>query len=370
MNSRETRPRVRLNCIWFIIAAMLATPASQSAEGQSVAADFEISKLAEGVYTIIRNKPPGLMVDANNVFIINDEDVIVVDSNGAPAITGEVIAALRKLTNKPVRYVINTHHHDDHIRGNQAYRDAFPAVEFIAHEFARAYLPDQGAVNRKNFLEGAPRFADQMRELMEKNKNFSGAEMTEEERTTFTSDLKLIDLVLSEGAQAQTILPTIAIKDRLTLYRGNRIIDIRHLSGHTAADLVVHLPREGILITGDLVVWPVPLVGDPQSHVGEWASTLERLSGLRAAIIVPGHGPVLRDDSHLKLMRELFAFIKQQAEAAFSRGETLEQFRKSINLTEFRKKFVGESPTGRLAFGSYVVGPAVSAAYREASMKK
>lgn len=378
MKSRkQTRPCIRLNCVWLLFAVMLIAirvpgrPASQKAEAQSVAANFEVQKLAEGVYAVIRNKPPGLMVDANNVFIINDDDVIVVDSNGAPAITKEVLTALRKLTNKPVKYVINTHYHDDHIRGNQVYRDAFPAVEFIAHEFAREYLPNQGAINRKGFLEGAPRFAQQMRGMLEKNKNFFDADMTEEERTTFNSDLKLIDLVLSEGVQAQTVLPTITIKDRMTLYRGNRIIDIRHLgSGHTAADIVVHLPKEGIVVTGDLVVWPVPLVGDPQSHIGEWASTLEKLSALHASIIVPGHGPVLRDDSYLKLMAELFTYIKQQMEAAVSRGETLEQARKSISLVEFRKKFVGESPTGRLSFGSYVVGPAVAVAYREASMKK
>src|SRR5437868_6522498 len=122
--------------------------APQDKEAQSVAAGFSVQKLAEGVYAVIREKPPGFMVDANNVFIINDEDVIVVDSNGAPAITKEVLAALRKLTNKPVKYVINTHWHDDHIRGNQVYRDAFPGVEFIGHQTMREYLPAQGAVNR------------------------------------------------------------------------------------------------------------------------------------------------------------------------------------------------------------------------------
>jgi hypothetical protein len=91
---------------------------------------------------------------------------------------------------------------------------------------------------------------------------------------------------------------------------------------------------------------------------------------LRPSIIVPGHGPVLRDDSYLRLMAELFTFIKHQMEAAVSRGESLEQARKSINLVEFRKKFVGESPAGRLSFGTYVVGPAVGVAYREASARR
>jgi hypothetical protein len=133
------------------------------------ATNFDVQKLSENVYAVIRKDPPGLMVDANNVFIIKDDYVAVVDANGAPAITREVLAALKRITNKPVRYVVNTHYHDDHIRGNQVYRDAFPGVEFVAHSFAREYLPSQGATNRKNFLEGAPPFVNQIRGALKRS---------------------------------------------------------------------------------------------------------------------------------------------------------------------------------------------------------
>jgi glyoxylase-like metal-dependent hydrolase (beta-lactamase superfamily II) len=345
--------------------------ALQDKEARSVAANFEVQKLAEGVYAVIRKEPPGFMVDANNVFIINDDDVVVVDANGAPAITKEVLAALRKLTNKPVKYVINTHYHDDHIRGNQVYRDAFPGVEFIGHAFARDYLPKQGAINRKNFLEGAPRFANDLKGFLEKNQSPLGGELSAEERDSMSSTIKLAELVLSEGSIAQTVLPTITVTDRLTLYRGNRVIDILHLgSGHTAADLVVHLPQEGIVITGDLVVYPVPLVGDPQSHIGDWAKTLEKVRALHPAIIVPGHGPVLRDDSFLKTLSEMFTSIQQQTEAAIARGETLEQTRKSVKLDEFRQRLAGDSLVRKVLFNTYVAYPAVAAAFHELSEKR
>ncbi|HEX5733004.1 MAG TPA: MBL fold metallo-hydrolase [Blastocatellia bacterium] len=355
----------------YILLAFATLFIANTSHAQSVAANFEVQKIGEGVYAVVRKDLPGLMVDANNVFIINDDDVVVVDSNGAPSITKEVLAALRRLTTKPVKFVINTHYHDDHIRGNQVYRDAFPEVEFIGHAFAREYLPGQGAVNRKNFLEGAPRFANDIRGLMAKNKSLGGGDLTEEERASYTSDLRLIDLVVSEGAQAQTVLPTVTIEERLTLHCGSRVIEIRKLgSGHTAADLVVHLPKEGILITGDLVVWPVPLVGNPQSHIGEWAATLEKMAALRPSIIVPGHGPVMRDDTYLKLLAEMFAYIKTQTEAAVARGETLEQARRSVNLDQFRKQFAGDSPVRMFSFNMYVAGPAVAAAFREASAKR
>ena len=352
-------------------AAAREESAKRDVEAQSTARNFEVQKIAEGVYAVVRKDLPGLMVDANNVFIINDEDVVVVDANGAPSITREVLAALRKLTDKPVRYVVNTHYHDDHIRGNQVYREAFPGVEFVGHAFARKYLPAEGAANRKGFLEGAPRFRDNMAALLEKNKSLGGWDLTEEERASYQSDIRLINLVLSEGARAETVLPTITVEDRLTLHRGGREIQILHLgNGHTAADLVVYLPKEGVLAAGDLVVAPVPLVGNPQSHVREWAATLEKLIALRPSVIVPGHGPVMRDDSYVRTLSEMFASIARQTEAAVARGETLEQARGSVNLEEFRKRLVGESRVRRVAFSMYVAGPAVAAAFREASAVK
>ena len=177
--------------------------------------------------------------------------------------------------------------------------------------------------------------------------------------------------MLSEGSIAQTILPTITVTDRMTLHRGSRVIDIRHLgSGHTAADLVVHLPQEGILITGDLVVWPVPLVGNPQSRIGEWAVTLDQLRALRSSIIVPGHGTILRDDAYLKTLSDMFASISKQTVAAVSRGETLEQARKSVNLIEFQQQLAGDSPVRKLLFSNYVAVPAVAAAYEEAKARR
>ncbi len=354
----------------FQAFSQVGAPAGQGSEAKSAATNFEFQKLADGIYAVVRKDLPGFMVDANDVLIINDNDVVVVDTNGAPAITREVLAELKKLTNKPVRYVINTHWHDDHIRGNDVYREAFPGVEFIAHAAMRDYMPGQGEINRRNFLEGAPRFLEDLKRAVANGKSLTGSDITPEERASHQSDIRLVELVLSEGSKAPAILPTISVTERLTLHRGKRIIDIRYLgSGHTAGDLVIHLPNEGILITGDLVVWPVPLVGNPQSRIGDWASTIEKLLALRPTIIVPGHGPVMRDDSYLVLLAELFTSVKKQAAAAAARGETLEEARKSINLEDLRKRFSGDSKIRKLLFQAYVAGPAVEAAYREVTGK-
>ena len=87
-------------------------------------------------------------------------------------------------------------------------------------------------------------------------------------------------------------------------------------------------------------------------------------------MIVPGHGPVLRDDTYVQLMSRLFASMKQQVAAAVARGETAEQARKSVDLGELRKLFVGDSRVRRDIFDSYVLGAGLAAAYAAATAKQ
>jgi glyoxylase-like metal-dependent hydrolase (beta-lactamase superfamily II) len=256
-----------------LLLMLIALAASLVASAQSK--KFEMVKLAEGVYAAVRNDAPGFAVESNSVFIICDKDVVVVDAQSNLAATRETLAALRQLTKKPVRYVINTHWHDDHIIGNQVYREAFPDVEFIAHAATRAYLPAEGMTNREKFHQGIPQFVEQFRALLKSNKNSRGEPLTAEQRASIESDLALAEGYMTVPPGFQPVLPTMTVEDRLTLYHGGRTIDIRYLGrGHTSGDIVVHLPQERIVVAGDLVVYPIPFVGAPQSHVGDWGATL------------------------------------------------------------------------------------------------
>jgi cyclase len=352
------------------LCAMLLLACSVVAQNTSSLEDFDLQKLAEGVYAAIRKTPPLMSFDPNNVFIINDDDVVVVDANASLAGTRALLTALRKLTNKPVKYVINTHWHDDHIIGNQVYAQAFPNVEFIAHASTLQDRPTIGEGNRKQMLEGGKGYAEHLKKRVAENKSLAGTDLTEEERINYLSDSAWIECAIAEAPNVKIMLPTLTIEDRLTLQRGARTIDIRHLGrGHTGADLIVYLPKEGILITGDLVVWPVPLIGST-SFPAQYSATMEKLLALPASIIVPGHGPVLRDNEYLKSLSRLLVSLKDQTAAAVGRGETLEQTRKSVSLTDFRKLFAGDSMMRRILFGDYVSGAGVTAAHREATAKK
>jgi cyclase len=351
----------------FLFALLLSAPHAAAAQSEK----FDVQKVAEGVYAVIRREPPGLWFEANNVLIVNDEDVVVVDSNISPAATREVIAALKKITPKPVRYVVNTHWHEDHVIGNQAWREAFPAAEFVGHASTIADFTSVGLANRRQAVENGSNLAAMLRKQIAEGKSLAGgAALTEEERAGYAVTADLIERYVAESPAFKVVLPTLTVGDKLTLVRGPRTIEILHLGrGHTGADLVVHLPKEGIVCAGDLVVWPVPLVGTT-SHPAEFAAALERLVALKPSVIIPGHGPVMRDDSHPRLVARMLHSIREQTEAAVRRGETLEQARRSVNLEEFRKLLAGDSPFRSFVFLNYVTQPAVAAAFRQATEKK
>lgn len=334
---------------------------------------FETVKVADGVYAAIRKEPHGLTTNANSVFIINDNDVIVVDTTLTPGTATELLAALRKLTDKPVRYVINTHWHDDHIMGNQVFRDAFPAADFIAHSQTLAYLPGTGLENRRRAMseQGYPGFINALRSRLEKGESKPGVPLNDEERTALASDIKIAEAYMRENPSARIVLPTMTVEDKLAIHRSGRIVEILYLGrGHTSGDIVVHLPKEGIVIAGDLVIWPVPYIGAPQSHPGDWSVTLEKIVALNPKVIVPGHGPAMHDTNYLRLMSDRFRSIKQQVEAAVARGDNLDQTRKSVDLKSFREQFAGESRVRNMVFNSYVVGAGVEAAFIDATAKK
>ena len=330
---------------------------------------FTIEKLADGIYAVIRREPPGLSTHANNVFIVNTDDVMVVDTSQSVALTREVLAELRKITPKPVRYVINTHWHDDHYIGDQVYREAFPDVDIVAHAQTFRDLPAEGARNRAQMINGLPSMIAQLEDALGTGKHLTGAEITDEERAAYASDLEWAERYLKEVPDVPIITPTIGVSDHLTLRRGARVIDIRSVgAGHSQADLIVHLPVEKIVIAGDLVIWPVPLAGLKSSIKG-WSAALERIRALEPSVIVPGHGPVMRDDSHLRMMGEMFSALSGQVDAAVSRGETLEEARKTVRLEEWRDKLAAGSQLRAFLFDYYVSGPGVAAAYREATQK-
>jgi len=331
---------------------------------------IDVQKVADGVYAAIRTEPAGLFFDANSIFIVNDSDAIVVDTNVTLTSARASLAALRAITTKPVTAVINTHWHDDHIIGNQVYRDQFPGVEFIGHASTLTDLPTVGATNRQQLLRRGPLMVQQLQMSVDQQKSMTGNALADDERTSYLSDIALAQRYLAEAPSFQIVMPTTLVDSSLTLTRGHRQIHVLYLGrAHTAADLVVWLPAERIAITGDLVVSPVPLVGST-SHPLEFGATLQKLLDLKPAVFIPGHGPVIRDDKYVRQEIALLASIKSQVETAVATGAALAQVRKSVNLDEFKRQFAGTSQSLGFLFDNYVTSSGVDAAFRDATARK
>ena len=156
----ETAGVLRRAVLGLALAAGLfasaALAGSTAACGAGECAGFDWRPLGEGIYAAIRREPPGLLEHANSLVIVNDVDVVVVDSQMTASATRELIHAIRRITDKPVRYVVNTHWHDDHVFGNAAYAAEFPGVEFVSSPAARADLETLGRENRRQFVAALP----------------------------------------------------------------------------------------------------------------------------------------------------------------------------------------------------------------------
>jgi cyclase len=323
---------------------------------------YRVVELAPGIHAVTRQVPPGGVSDSNVLLIINDTDVVVVDANIFPSSARETIAEIRKLTANPVRYVINTHWHSDHHYGNQVYREAFPGVEFIQHPQTRAAVLERDVpALETNLKTQYPAAIARLRTELRTGRTSAGDSVTPEIRRRLETTLGVYELFLADMRSTPLVPGTLLVNDSLTLHRGSRTIVVTYLGrGNTAGDLVVHLPRERIVATGDLVVHPVPFAFF--AHLGEWPNTLRALKRLDAVRILPGHGEVQSDWSYVDQLIALIESTWEQTRRAVEAGADLESALKAVNLDRFRQDFPGLTAS---SFDRLFLRPGVEAAYKD-----
>jgi cyclase len=322
-------------------------------------------ELARGVYAAIRDEPLGLAGNANSLVIVRDSDVVVVDAQFTRQATLETIAAIRRLTPKPVGLVINTHWHDDHMAGNQVYQDSFPGVRFLMHANTAADFATLGAQNRAGNLQAGPAMADRYARLLAMGLGIDSTPATEAERASVSNAVRIFRQYVAEAGGFRAVAPDDTVHDRLTLRQGKTTIDIRWFGcGNTRGDLVVYLPGEGIVATGDLVVAPVPFAFG--SYPATWPAALDSIIELRPRVLVPGHGPVMRDLSYVRTVRDMLFAARDQAHTAAARGDSLEQALRLITLDDYRGRLAGNEKWMNWMFRNFFLRPTVARAFEAA----
>jgi glyoxylase-like metal-dependent hydrolase (beta-lactamase superfamily II) len=290
--------------------------------------------------------------------------VLVIDSGNIPGSTRRQIKEIRRLTDRPVRFVVNTHWHPDHNLGNSEYRAAFPGVTIIGSSATRI-----GIIQRiPGYMAQMKGFATTdslMRLRLSTGKMRDGSVMNDTVRVMWTLVTGDYAAFLPEVTSAKALPPDLVFDDSLMITLGQRQVKvIRPGRANTAGDAYVYVPDVKVLITGDLITLPCPFPST--SFFSDWIQALDRLKALNAEAIVPGHGAVQHDYQYVDLVRELLVYTREKAQDAVRRGLTLEQATKEIDFTDYARRFSGGDLVRYDAFQSFYPQPAIQRAYEEA----
>ncbi len=273
------------------MARLVHAPSCMTTQGHRRARTPALVEVGPDVFAYIQ--AGGEMGVANAGLIVGRSGAVAVDSLMVPSMTWSFIAAIRRVTSSPVRYLVNTHHHLDHTGGNHLFVGARIVAAAECRDILAEGFPPAATLGR--FM---PRFA-------------------------------------REFSALRPVLPTLLLNDAPALGDGDREIRLWHPGwiAHTPGDTTVTVPSAGVLFAGDLAfhgVTPLAL----QGHVGNWLESLDHLLALDLRVIVPGHGPV-GTKVDLARMRDYLAFVHREARIRYGAGMTAEQAAYDIPLGDY-----------------------------------
>jgi glyoxylase-like metal-dependent hydrolase (beta-lactamase superfamily II) len=349
----------------LLVAAAIAPCAASSVSplllSRQIAPDFRLEQVAQNVYAFVSNNTTQYVEDGNTTVILTQKGVVVVDASST-YLSERHLAEIRKLTRMPVIYLINTHFHPDHVLGNHVYRDAFPAMHIVAQEYTKEISDRVAPVALRRYQGPAgTAFLEGARKVAETGVRRDGTVVRGEDLAEIKRGYKDFQSVVKAAQHARYVGADMTFSDTLTLELGDTTVKLLHFVGHTRGDTVVYLPRENVLITGDLVIAPVPYGIDDITD--SFIVSLEKLMAMHAKVIIPGHGEVQFDNAYMQLEHDLLQSLMQQAYSAAGQYLTVDQFKKTVDLRAYENKFVGNDPDRKWGWDNYFFDQAVTRAF-------
>ena len=318
-----TRIRFALALAGIAVSALVfhaQAPAPQAA--------YKFSEIVPGVYSAIGTG--AMNVGSNSAVIVNRDEVIIVDSHISPESGRAMLQELKAITDKPVRVLINTHFHYDHTNGNQAFP---PGVDIIGHEYTRRKLTgdvlDKGMF--ADLLRGLPKQIDDL-------KARAAAEADPAVKARLAQQVPVQTAFAASLKDLKVTPPNVVIDDRLTLYRGDREIRLLYLGhGHTGGDLVVFLPKEKVLCTGDLLVHDVANLID--GYVDVWPDALEKLRPIDFVDVIPGHGDPFKGKERIDWFQAYLRDLWKQGTALHDQKVSAPDAARRIDMTAHKAHY-------------------------------
>jgi cyclase len=249
----------------------------------------------------MREVSPGVYVETgfqggNVGLILTGEGAVLIDTPMMPWEAREWARMIKRATDEKIRFVINTDHHTEHSLGNH-----FFAGTVIGHETGWKEIVGFSEAYRQRLIDSL--------------------QTGDAERD---SELKGLTLVP----------PRLTLTDHLTLYLGDRILQLLHVGGHATSSMVVHLKREKVVFTGDVVVQGVqPILS--QSNSREWLSALGRIRRISIDVLVPGQGEPGGKEMTVtvsEFIRSIRSGARKHYRAGQSKAETYNHLLELIHL--------------------------------------
>jgi glyoxylase-like metal-dependent hydrolase (beta-lactamase superfamily II) len=276
------------------VSALLLALCSAAGVAWAAPNEVKITELAPGVYFRKAQTEPKF-TGCNQGWVVFKDYVLVIDAN-FPGQAAEVIQTIRKYTDKPIRFVFDTHYHGDHADGNPQYVKIGATV--VAHERSQALFRTKGT------------------------DGFARAQQDPNRK--------------EEYGPLEYAIPSLYFSHKLIFDDGNQRVELVFLGhAHTAGDAVAWVPKHGILFTGDACVnGAFNYTGD--SNTESWISVLTAMEELGVKQVAPGHGE-LAGKELLGTQRRYFVELRAALRKAIDAGQTLEQIKKEIDVPSYKE---------------------------------
>jgi glyoxylase-like metal-dependent hydrolase (beta-lactamase superfamily II) len=326
---------------WGAAALLLASALSQSATGQIRDSTARLERIGDGVYAIIHDDATDAWPHGNTGVIVGSAGVLVVDATYLPSRARDDIALIKRVTDQPVRWLVNTHWHFDHNNGASAYTRAFPGLTVVSERETSAWIElNQTYWARMSTAPGSARRAElaALEQQLATGTDSTGAALSADVRRRLPLTVRQRRNELAELASLEVITPNLMFDRELTLDLGGgrRVVLEDRGRANSPHDVTIYLPAERILFTGDILVQsPLPYSG--ASWPVPWVEVLRRIEAVPITVLVPGHGPVMRDHGYTRRVRALMQAVTARVDSLARRGLTLDQVQAAITLDDIRR---------------------------------
>jgi cyclase len=265
-----------------LTAALLVSAGLGAFAASAAVPDFRLQKIGPGIWAAVVNDEG--LGGGNAGFVIGDDGVLVIDTFQDPRPAKALLAEIRKLTPLPIRFVVNTHYHLDHVNGNDVFAAAGATI--VAHRNVRAWMR--------------------------------------------TENIKMLDppVTPEKKARVQSLtLPTVVYDSHIELYLGSRRINVRYYPGHTGGDSVVSVPDAHVVFCGDML-WKEHVPNLIDASTKPWIESLDAMQkDYGPSTWVPGHGGIATAQD-VQTFRKYLADLREgvrREQAAGKSGDALVQ---------------------------------------------